>query len=129
MKLNDTINSWTLIEIKEEKYITLKLAYLNVNAVQKKYIEYLLLNHGDTKQCYLCTGRNPNRVAEKHGDSLKSSEYYTLYSCWKQMYKRCNNPNATHYKNYGGRGIKVDSCWNSYLVFKDWSLKIIGNMD
>ena len=39
------------------------------------------------------------------------------------MYKRCNNPNATYYKNYGGRGIKVDSCWNSYLVFKDWSLK------
>ena len=26
---------------------------------------------------------------------------------WKQMRNRCNNPNNYHYKDYGGRGIKV----------------------
>jgi len=34
------------------------------------------------------------------------------YHAWANMKARCNNPNASAYKNYGGRGIKVCDEWN-----------------
>ncbi len=33
------------------------------------------------------------------------------YGVWAQMKKRCYNPNAINYKDYGGRGIKVCKRW------------------
>jgi hypothetical protein len=33
------------------------------------------------------------------------------------MRQRCNNPNASSYKNYGGRGIKICERWSSFLNF------------
>lgn len=34
-----------------------------------------------------------------------------IFGVWKGMKTRCTNPNATGYKNYGGRGIKVCERW------------------
>lgn len=45
-----------------------------------------------------------------HGKS-KSAEY----KIWRNMLSRCNNKNAPEYKNYGGRGIKVQ--WRSFEDF------------
>jgi hypothetical protein len=39
------------------------------------------------------------------------------YSCWKGMRKRCNNPRRPDFKNYGGRGIRVCSRWDSFDAF------------
>lgn len=36
---------------------------------------------------------------------------------WKCMLSRCNDPNATGYHNYGGRGIKVCERWHTYANF------------
>jgi hypothetical protein len=33
------------------------------------------------------------------------------------MKKRCNNPNATGYHRYGGRGIKVCARWSDFGNF------------
>ena len=33
------------------------------------------------------------------------------YRSWKQLIQRCENPNDPSYKNYGGRGIKVNRAW------------------
>lgn len=41
------------------------------------------------------------------------------YKCWEQMRSRCNNPNATQYKDYGGRGITVCKRWDSFKRFCD----------
>lgn len=38
------------------------------------------------------------------------------------MLQRCENPNNTAYRNYGGRGITVCNEWHDYLTFKEWSL-------
>lgn len=34
-----------------------------------------------------------------------------LYSAWKDEVRRCHNPSAKNYKNYGGRGIRVHEDW------------------
>ena len=47
-----------------------------------------------------------------------------LYNIWKMMRKRCNNPNRSDYKSYGGRGIKVCEEWNKsdgFDSFKEWA--------
>ena len=44
-----------------------------------------------------------------------------LYQIWAGMRKRCNNPRAYNYSNYGGRGITVCKEWDNYLTFRDWA--------
>lgn len=39
-----------------------------------------------------------------------------LYSTWKNMKKRCNNPKHKDYRNYGGRGIFVTTEWDQSFV-------------
>lgn len=38
---------------------------------------------------------------------------HELYPRWQTMKRRCDDPGATGYKNYGGRGIKVCERWAS----------------
>lgn len=46
-----------------------------------------------------------------------------LYTIWKGMKQRCNNPNQTSYQNYGGRGIKVCEDWETdFASFEEWAL-------
>ena len=39
------------------------------------------------------------------------------YSSWDAMKKRCNNPNAEKFPNYGGSGITVCERWKSFENF------------
>lgn len=60
--------------------------------------------------------RNPHFL--KHGMSGTK-----VYKTWHNMRSRCNNPKATKYEIYGGRGIKVCDEWeNSFHSFYDWCL-------
>jgi hypothetical protein len=43
----------------------------------------------------------------QHGESHKTPEHRT----WKAIQERCFHPNHASYKNYGGRGIRVDLEW------------------
>lgn len=36
---------------------------------------------------------------------------------WHNMVRRCTDPNLSHYKHYGGRGIRVCERWNNYANF------------
>jgi len=79
------------------------------------------LKNGATKSCGclrrdLLTSKN-----YKHGDAINDSR---LYKIWRNMKTRCNNPNNTAYKRYGGRGIEICLEWKSnYIAFKAWALK------
>ena len=45
--------------------------------------------------------------------NIRTPTYYT----WKMMKQRCQNPRATSYEYYGGRGIKVCDRWQSFDNF------------
>lgn len=51
-----------------------------------------------------------------HGHTTHTSSSPT-YKSWHTMMQRCNNPNNTQYKDYGGRGITVCERW---FVFKNF---------
>lgn len=40
-----------------------------------------------------------------------------LLNIWRNMRQRCNNPNNTSYKYYGGRGIGICSQWQDFKQF------------
>ena len=44
---------------------------------------------------------------------------HPLYSIWRGMKSRCNNPKDYSYKCYGGRGIKVCKRWETFEDFRD----------
>ena len=46
-----------------------------------------------------------------------------LYRIWCSIKWRCNNPNASCYKYYGERGIKVCEEWeHDFSAFREWAL-------
>lgn len=51
-------------------------------------------------------------ITKRHG-MVGTPTYYT----WEGIKQRCNNPNASDYKNYGGRGIKVCDKWLDFKNF------------
>lgn len=65
------------------------------------------LRSGNTKSCGCLQKEGPIPL---HGDSKTA-----LHGIWRGMLKRCNDPTDMR---YGGRGIKVDPRWESYVQFK-----------
>jgi hypothetical protein len=63
------------------------------------------VKRGKTISCSrICTTGNPSK--------------HPLYHTWDGIKKRCYQQNATGYKNYGGRGIKMCNEWkNSFWAF------------
>lgn len=74
------------------------------------------LRSGDSKGCRSCHLSEMNIT---HGQSGTR-----LYCIRGDMIQRCENPNQSQYKNYGGRGIKVCKKWRKdFVAFRKWALK------
>lgn len=52
----------------------------------------------------------------KHGMKRRGGRN-RVYDCWVLMRQRCQNPKATGYENYGGRGIRVCKRWEAFEAF------------
>ena len=58
-------------------------------------------------------------------ERISLPHYKRIKRIWKNMKSRCNNPKATGYHNYGGRGIKVCKEWsskNGLMLFYQWAI-------
>lgn len=74
------------------------------------------LINGNTKSCGCWKAMRLVKHNTRHGGANDR-----LYGIWKNMKRRCNSPNDSHYKDYGGKGIKVCDEWNDYARFKEWA--------
>lgn len=76
------------------------------------------LIHGRSTSCGCERARMLSEKQTTHGESSTH-----LYGVWSAMKARCNNPNATHYDSYGGRGIRVCDEWQrSFDAFREWAV-------
>lgn len=74
------------------------------------------LRNGNTKSCGCFRKESSRKRLTTHGLS-----YTKLRKTWHNMIQRCENPNSTSYKNYGGRGIKVCPEWHDLESFAKWA--------
>jgi hypothetical protein len=70
------------------------------------------LRYGQAKSC----GCYNLEVHTKHGHTTHTSKSKT-YSTWISMHQRCENPDSSNYRNYGGRGIFVCKRWGKFENF------------
>jgi hypothetical protein len=61
-----------------------------------------------------CGCQRHEKYALTHGRSMNPGR---TYRAWLNMRTRCNNPQATDYRHYGGRGIKVCQRWSTFENF------------
>ena len=52
-----------------------------------------------------------------HSRSAETGKATPTYRTWVSMLARCNNPNASNYARYGGRGICVCQRWETFEYF------------
>lgn len=74
---------------------------------------------GHTKSC----GCTRKEFLRDHNPTTHGFSRERLYRIWDGIKQRCNNPNATKYELYGGRGIRICPEWeNDYVAFREWAL-------
>ncbi len=70
------------------------------------------LRNGHTRSCGCLVRDTMGDVSRSHGLSKTP-----IYRHWAKMNYRCNNPSATQYRHYGGRGIQICERWQSFENF------------
>lgn len=87
------------------------------------------LRNGNTQSCGCLVREVLNKIDRTrinhkiHGGTDKYGKAERLYSVWRGMKSRCNNPNNDAYRYYGGRGIKICDEWqNNYGSFRQWAM-------
>lgn len=75
------------------------------------------LRDSHTQSCG-CLHRDRTRQALTTHGHAPTGNPSPEYQCWLNMIKRCEDPNDSVFKHYGGRGIKVCKRWrNSFENF------------
>lgn len=72
------------------------------------------------KNCHRNIKTKEDREVQREFKSIKKMYPYEE-SSYRNMISRCNNPNSTGYKYYGGRGIKICKEWEDsfYNFYRD----------
>lgn len=80
-----------------------------------------LLESGHNKSCG-CLNNEKRKLLPQY-TTTHGKTNTRLYSVWRGIKDRCNNPNVEHYDRYGGRGIGVCDEWdNSFESFYEWAI-------
>lgn len=87
----------------------------------KVYVATSKLKSGHTQSCGCLQKERTSKASLIHG-KYKSR----IHKEWRGILHRCKNPSASHYENYGGRGIDVCEEWkgkNGFFNFYNWSME------
>lgn len=82
------------------------------------------LVNGHCKSCGCLNVEVKRQNAKYHGLTSGSQRIYTI---WKGMVARCQNPKTKCFDDYGGRGIKVCAEWadeiSGFPTFLHWAIR------
>ncbi len=81
-----------------------------------KSIEPRYLFSGSVRSCGCLWRKNFFESGLRHGHNRVGKQSGT-YKTWRWMRMRCNDPSASGYAYYGGRGISVCDRWNTFEYF------------
>jgi len=101
-----------LAETKQKGYNRYVLVRCNCESIKSKIVYLGDLRRGHTTSCG-CVQKAVVRSARTAHGLYK----HRLYGIWAQMLSRCQNPKASKYENYGGRGIAVCKSWQTLENF------------
>lgn len=105
-------------EVDQDKHGNRRMLCRCDCGVEKEVLLNALLS-GVSKSCGCFQKEVVSEANIKHGFYKER-----LYRVWAGMKDRCNNPNNSRYKNYGGRGIKVCKEWEEdYVAFRTFMLE------
>lgn len=79
------------------------------------------LRKGMTMSCGCLRNEVRRKAIYIHGMSQSK-----IHKTWRGLFQRCENPTASHYERYGGRGIGICEEWkgeNGFVNFYEWSMK------
>jgi hypothetical protein len=79
---------------------------------EPKIVHNKLLISGESKSCGCYRLERLREAISTHKMSEKP-----IYRTWIAMASRCNNPNHSAYRDYGGRGIKICERWKKFENF------------
>lgn len=112
--IGQKFNMLTVIDIHVDSGKTYWICECECGKIVTKLAKAVKFGHSGSCGCWskdILEYRKQNAVTHER-----------LYGIWQGMKDRCNNPNNSHYHNYGGRGITVCEKWkNSYQNFREWA--------
>lgn len=97
--------------VQKDRHSNVK-ALFRCDCGSEKVIYVNGVRSGKVKSCGCLLKEATGKRATTHGRSGTA-----LYEVWEGMKSRCFNKNASNYKNYGGRGIKVCDQWKDFSAF------------
>lgn len=86
---------------------------------ERKVVRTYQLVTGRTQSCGCLHSERTRQANFRHGHA-PAGKRSPEYGVWCGMRKRCGNPNAKAYADYGGRGIKVCDRWQGEYGFKNF---------
>lgn len=87
----------------------------------EKIVHGYNLRTGRSKSCGCYQKDLIAQVGKSH--ATHGLSHTRLYAIWNGMVRRCHNPKAQRYDDYGGRGITVCDEWkNDFMAFREWAL-------
>jgi len=120
--IGEKFNKLTILEDlgrrKSESGHTYTYVLVKCECGTEKEMLYADITSGHNKSCGCY---NLSQIKERMTTHGKSDT--RLYRIWKDMRRRCNNPNRKNYYLYGGRGIRVCEEWDSFDNFYEWSME------
>lgn len=121
VKPGEKFGKWIIIKEIDPKIISnipRRMFRCRCECGNEKDVQLSCLRNGHSTSCGCEQKKRASEANYKHGLSDK----HPLYGTWKNMKKRCNNPNATEYKIYGGKGITVCDEWENFEPFYNWAI-------
>lgn len=102
--ISQTFGKWEVIKEVNDKH-PYKAYLCRCVCGRESIVTGTNLRCGRSTGCKSCASRF-------HG-MVKTS----IYKNWVRIKARCNSPQSREYENYGGKGVKLYTPWNSFEVF------------